>query len=114
MSYDVSVGSHYSSNYTYNVSQFFSDHIVDTGAGYGLRSLDGRTGKDAFYVLRDAFERIERTYLTAWRSGVQGAPDFCAKYDPPNGWGSTVGATIFLSNLMAACAAHPRAKVHVS
>lgn len=113
MSYDVYIGEH-SFNYTFNVSKLFYDHIPDGGKGGGLRELDGITGKASAALLFDAFERIEGTHMKYWRNNVVGEPEFCALYDSPNGWGSTVGALIFLSQILGACAKSPRKRVRVS
>jgi hypothetical protein len=80
----------------------------------GLHELDGKTGKEAVVILRDAFARIHRTKMDLWKQDDVGEPAFCAKYDPPNGWGSTVGALIFLAQIMAACADNPRKRIRIS
>lgn len=108
MSYDVSIGDD-SFNYTYNVSALFHDHIDG-----GLKSLDGLTGKKSAEVLGEAFDRIHSTLLSVWVRDEVGEPLFCARYDSTNGWGSTVGALIFLAQIMAACHRNPRKKVRVS
>lgn len=113
MSYDVSIG-HDSFNMTYNVSRLFYDHIAGNENGGGLRELHGVTGKQALSMLRQAFDRINRTRHELWKNNIVGEPEFCAKYDAPNGWGSTVGALIFLAQIMAACAENPRKKVRIS
>lgn len=115
MSYDVSVGPE-GFNYTYNVSALFFDHIpeVEGERCGGLRALDGKTGRQALEILADAADRIHGTKMRLWAERAVGEPDFCALYDSPNGWGSTVGALIFLMQIMAACAQHPRSKVRVS
>lgn len=113
MSYDVSIGDA-DFNCTYNVSKLFYDHIPQVRDRGGLSEVHGLSGKQAASILGDAFERIHGTYLTAWRNGEVGAATFRAKYDPPNGWGSTVGGLIFLARLMAACTDNPRKKVEVS
>lgn len=108
MSYDVDIGPD-SFNYTYNVAPLFHKHING-----GLQSLSGMTGKQAFAVLRTAFDSIDREALVLWSEGKVGEPEFCARYDAPNGWGSTVGALMFLARIMGACAANPRCKVRVT
>lgn len=113
MSYDVYIGDQ-SFNYTYNVGGLFWDHIVSETKPGGLYALDGLTGKQALQVLADAFDRIDRTVLHLWEEHQIGEPRFCAKYDAPNGWGSAVGALVFLANIMAACALNPRKKVRIS
>jgi hypothetical protein len=109
MSYDIDIGSE-SFNYTWNLGRFFRAHIE----GDGLNGLDGLTGKQAHAALRTAFYSIDREYIDFCSPERSGARRMCAKYDPPNGWGSTFGATLFLARLMAACAANPRCKVRVS
>jgi hypothetical protein len=112
MSYDVSVGTD-SFNYTYNLAPFFRDAIADYGRGGGMQELDGVTGARACMILRSAFEEIQRIYLNE-NGSVPGAARFCAKYDAANGWGSTVGAMIFLTQVLAACSQNRRRKVRVS
>ena len=108
MSYDVSIGDDWF-NYTYNVSKLFYDHMDG-----GLKSLDGMTGKEAAIAIDNAFSGIADTKNKLWVREIVGEPKFCAQYDSPNGWGSTVGALIFLANIMGACARNPRKKVRVS
>lgn len=112
MSYDVSIGDK-DFNYTFNVSQFFRDHIHVEGNVSGLRGIDGLTGEAALTVLAEAFEEINRTRLRLWDRNVVGEPAFCRTYDAPNGWGSVIGAIVFLARIMAACAANPREIVRV-
>lgn len=113
MSYDVYIGSE-GFNMTWNVGKLFYDHIPMERAKGGLSELDGLTGKQASQVLADAFERINRTrHKTARAVEAVGEPEFCALYDAPNGWGSTVGALIFLAQILGACALNPRRKVRV-
>jgi hypothetical protein len=107
MSYDVYIGDR-SFNYTSNVSKLFYDHIPD-----GIHALHGLTGKQAVEVLDGAFNRLNRTRIDLWREHDVGEPRFCAKYDAPNGWGSALGAIVFLAEILAACAQNPRKKVRV-
>lgn len=109
MSYDVSIGD-FSRNYTSNIRAMFYRHIP---SGDGLRGLDGMSGRQAFQILASAWEGIDRERFDTLRDGVVGEPDFCAKYDAPNGWGSTIGAIMFLGSVMAACAQFPRHKLRV-
>jgi hypothetical protein len=102
MSYDVSIGD-FSANYTSNVSGLWYDHIA---GDEGLRTLDGLTGREAFAILADATDSIYRMH--------SGTPAAVEKYNPANGWGSMVGALLYHSRIMAACARHPRKKVRVS
>ena len=113
MSYDITVGDK-DFNYTSNVAALFYDHIPATQESRGgLHELDGKTGKQAGDILADAFDRIYRTKLSLWENDVVGEPRLCARYDAPNGWGSTVGALILLSQVMAACYQNPRKRVSV-
>lgn len=114
MSYDIYVGGE-SFNYTSNVAKLFYDHIpaLEDGGRGGLDELHGKTGKAATAILKDAFDRIHLSYLKDWTVGEVGSSTFSSRYDPPNGWGSTVGALIFLAQVMAACASNPRKKVRL-
>lgn len=115
MSYDVYIGG-YNFNYTSNVSAIFYDHIpaADEEGRGGLHVLNGMTGKQAIEILLPAWDAIHSTWMGDWKSGVVGSPEFCARYDSPNGWGSTVGAMLFLARITSACASNPRKRVHVS
>lgn len=112
MSYDVSIGKE-SFNYTSNVAALFYDHIPKQDSRGGLHELDGKTGKQALAIIRSAFDRIQNTRRQLWREGATGDPELCAKYDAPNGWGSTVGGLLFLAQIMAACTENPRSRVSV-
>lgn len=103
MSYDITIGEDHF-NYTYNLSAFFGEHIDG-----GLDCLHGKTGKECLALLRVAWDGVHSEYAL---SG--GAPALCAKYDNPSGWGSTVGALIFMGQLTASCAKYPRHKVSVT
>jgi hypothetical protein len=114
MSYDIDIGRE-SFNYTSNVARIFYDHIpaADDAERGGLHRLNGLTGKQAGAVLRDAFDAIDRSVMRDWICEDVGEPNFCKRYDSPNGWGSALGALVFLSRVMAACYANPRLKVRV-
>jgi hypothetical protein len=113
MSYDVDVaGVNY--NYTYNVSAVFYDHIPAIRNKGGLDEINGLIGRQALLVLSDAFDRLHKTKMLFWSRVDIGEPEFCAKYDADNGWGSLVGAMIFLGQIMGACARNPMCKVVVS
>ena len=112
MSYDVIIGDA-DLNYTYNVGQLFYDHIAKEYGRGGLFEIDGLTGKEAAAVLAKALDAIDASVLRDWRSTDVGEPVFCARYDAPNGWGSTLGAILFLARIMAACHANPRKKVRI-
>ena len=94
MSYDVSIGE-YDGNYTYNVSSLFYDYMEG-----GLPALDGMTGRQAANVLAGFWSRVNTARIAD--------PAFGARYDAPNGWGDTLGALIFIGEITAACAQHPR------
>jgi hypothetical protein len=113
MSYDVDIGDR-SFNITYNIAPLLYDHIPAVDAQGGLSEIDGKTGAQALVILSEAFDRLDETRHKLWQSGFVGEPKFCAKYDVPNGWGSTVGAIVFLSRVMAACALNGRKRVRVS
>ena len=107
MSFDVSVGIN-KFNYTSNLSKLFYDHIQETEESRGgLYRLEGLKGCEAVPVLANALYEIDKTRTKLWKDGAKGEPDFCNKYDAENGWGSTVGAILFLSLIMGECAMNP-------
>lgn len=115
MSYDIYIGNE-SFNYTFNISKLFYDHmpkdeVSDRG---GLHTLSGLSGKAAGDKIAACLSRIDRTRHEMWRHDAIGEPDFCKKYDAPNGWGSAIGGVIFLSLIMAACYQNPRKKLTLS
>lgn len=113
MSYDITIGDK-SFNYTSNVGRLFYDHIPDTGKGGGLRELVGATGHEAVNILAPAFEAMNETRHRLYVDGAIGEPAFSAEYDAKNGWGSLIGAIIFLAQVMGACAQNRKKIVHVS
>lgn len=114
MSYDLYIGAQ-NFNATWNIGKLFYDHMPpdETSDRGGLHTLHGLTGKQAGDKVAAAMERIERTRCDLWRTSAVGEPEFCARYDAPNGWGSAVGALTFLSLFMAACYQNPRKKVRL-
>ncbi len=107
MSYDFGIGD-YSSNYTWNVSEMFYEHIPvdDEGKRGGIHQLHGLTGKQASRLL-------SRFFRSAHDEILRIGPDaFQAKYDPENKWGSAIGGLIIMAELLAACADHPRKRVY--
>lgn len=100
MSYDVSIGDQWF-NYTWNLSRFFRDHMPE-----GINGLDGLTGRQASDFIGSGLNAINRSYCRN--------TSLAAEYDDPNGWGSVIGALIFLGRIQAACASNPRKKVRVS
>lgn len=114
MSYDVCIGE-FNSNQTYNLSKLFYAYIFDEkGNSIGIKGLHDKTGAEAFLLLQKAFDLIDNAMYDGHSECEVGLPKFCAKYDPPNGWGSTIGGLVFMSRFMAACAANPELKVSVS
>lgn len=112
MSVDVSIGDEWL-NFTHNTSRLWHDHL-SCGEQTGFLAIHGKTGAQAFALLRTAFDRMDRTRVDLWRENDVGEPRFCAKYDSPNGWGSAVGGVMFMARVMAACAANGRKRVRVS
>lgn len=110
MSYDVTIGD-YHSNYTHNsLGKLCYTHLDKEN---GLRGLHGKTGREASEMLESFWECIYREKIHLWQNGVSGEPKLQEKYDSPNGWGSLVGALIFMGKLTAACRNYPRRKVSV-
>lgn len=110
MSYDVHVGTE-SFNYTYNGNKIFYDSMPDTK---GIRALDGLKGSEAAKVISRSFIELSRIYDKVTPiQGEVGAASFRKLYDPENGWGSTVGAMLFLGRILNACLDNPEAIVEV-
>lgn len=116
MSYDVWIegpaiipGSDVSHNYTSNVSRLFYDHLPG-----GLPGLDGLTTEHALERLRAFWLRLNATHLELWKGGAFGEPKLETKYNSRNGWGSLVGAMIFLAKIQCDCERYPKHTVRVS
>jgi hypothetical protein len=109
MSYDVSIGE-WERNYTWNsLSPLCFDLLHDDG----LRCLHGLCGAEALPLLAAFWHRLNELRVDTWRGNSIGEPALCAKYDSPNGWGSLVGAMIFMAELTAACGQYPDSLIEV-
>lgn len=108
MSYDVSIGE-FNTNYTSNGCEIFYEHIPENEfAKGGIPSLDGMLGAQAIIVLSDFFDNIQRERQEIGSIGLR------AKYDAPNGWGSTEGLLLFAAQIMSACIKNLGETVRVS
>ena len=105
MSYDVYVGVE-TYSYTFNLSTFFHTYLT-TGGKTGIQCLDGLKGKTAARVISVAIELAEADLVRTTPQNYQDT------FDAPNGWGSTIGAILWLSKLMAACYEKPRYVIRV-
>jgi hypothetical protein len=115
MSYDVSLIDKYGNevwerNMTSNVSQMWYEHF-DTD--YGLLSLQDMTWKEAKPHFAMFWNNLSNLRHKLYVDGSVGEPNFCAKYDAPNGWGSAVGAMIFIAEIQSAWAMNPKAKLSI-
>lgn len=116
MSYDVTIG-RFSRNYTSNVGKLFHKHITVAGVvedTTGLQALHGMTGAEASGWLALAWKSINSERNKLWKQDAVGEPEMEKLYNAPNGWGSLVGALVFLGELTAACGQHPSQIIHVS
>ena len=93
MSYDVYVGVE-TYSYTFNLSTFFHTYLTTKG-------------KTAARVISVAIELAEADLVRTTPQNYQDT------FDAPNGWGSTIGAILWLSKLMAACYEKPRYVIRV-
>ena len=109
MSYTVMIAGS-SLSYTYNLSRLFYAHIP---GGRGLRTLDGLTGRQALGPIGAFFRSAQAEALSLWTEDTVGDFRFLHRYDAPNGWGSTVGAILFMGIVQSACTEHPRCKLRV-
>lgn len=102
MSYDFRLGADrtpfYDGNYTSNIYAIWSA----ASDGGDMVNLDGLYGWQAAAV-------IARTLVK-----LRAEPARFRALEPTNGWGSYAGFISFLENLRSVCAAHPRARLHVS
>ncbi len=106
MSYDFSINDVWL-NYTSNGCSIFYDHIPDSGKGGGLRELDNIKGKEAAIILGEFMVAANKSRLSLYVDYAVGEPEFCRKYDSPNGWGSAIGAILFAGQMMHACIVNP-------
>ena len=110
MGFDVKIGD-WDGNYTHNsLGKLCYNHLDKES---GLKSLDRKTGREASAMLESFWESIHCEKLHLWQNGIPGEPKLSEKYDSPNGWGSLIGALIFMGELTAACRNYPRRKVSV-
>jgi hypothetical protein len=110
MSYDVSIGT-WGGNFTHNsLGPLCYDHL-DKEAG--LKSLNGLAGYEAAPFLTAFWASVDAERHSMWENGNVGEPQLCEKYDSPNGWGSLVGALVFMGQLTAACSLYPKSKISV-
>ncbi|QXV73996.1 hypothetical protein [Rhizobium phage RHEph12] len=129
MSYDITIGAE-SMNITTNISRLFYDHFPQTEraaeehgltaddivkqARGGLFTLHGLTGLDAIDAIEVFFKNVELGMFKNRRPNQVGHPDFCAKYDAKNGWGSTLHALTWMARLLVACTRFPDERIQVS
>lgn len=111
MSYDVSIGK-WEGNFTHNsLGPLCYNHL---DSEYGLKMLDGLTGYEAMPYISAFWKNLNDERHSLWKSDIVGEPEFSAKYDSPNGWGSLIGAMNFMGELTAACGMYPKSMVKVS
>lgn len=110
MSYDVSIGN-WDGNYTHNsLGPLCYKHLCKDK---GLKSLDGKTGSECREILASFWESVHCERLNSWARDDVGETSMREIYDNPNGWGSLIGALIFMGEVTSACAMNPRNKVRV-
>lgn len=108
MSYDVDIGD-FEANYTSNGNDIYYNNLDG-----GLPALDGLTGKQAASKIETWIYNFDREVLDNWESAAIGEPKITEKYDSSNGWGSTIGAIIFLMKILSACNKYPKHKLKIS
>jgi hypothetical protein len=97
MSYDVYVGgSDQDLNMTSNIGKMYYDHIPDTGKGGGIRELHETKNADVVQIIATFFDTV---------NGLD--RNEIAAYNATNGWGTGVGALIFMARIMGAAAQNP-------
>lgn len=72
------------------------------------------TGMEAIVFLNGFWQSVDQERVRMWRHDDVGETKFRAKYDSENGWGSLVGALVFMGDFTSACALYPHDKISVS
>lgn len=115
MSYDVSINKLgnelFWRNYTSNSAELFYTHL-DTEKG--IKCLSGKTGAEAALLIAPFWAKLNEERLQLYVNDVVGEPKLQAKYDSHGGWGSLIGALLFIGEIQAACILHPAGIVNVS
>lgn len=83
-------------NYTVNVARMWSDAL-----GHSLGDLKDKNAGDSLSA------------LTAAVGKLRADPERYRALEPSNGWGDYDGAVAYLAKLRDACAAHPKASIHI-
>jgi hypothetical protein len=83
-------------NYTSNVAPMWTDAL-----GHRLSELKEKNAGDSLPALERAVAALEA------------APAKYETMNPANGWGDYEGAVTYLRRLRDACAAHPKATIHI-
>lgn len=96
-------------NYTSNVSGVFYDHM--TG---GLHAIKNMPGYEALPIIMRFWDNLHETKMKMWQSDAVGEPKLTQKYDPKNGWGSLIGAMLFLAQFQSEVIKYPYATVRLS
>ena len=99
-------------NFTSNIGNLFRKHLGFEGRG--LHEIDGLPAHRALKLIMDFWDRLDAELIVLWQSETVGEPALCAKYDAPNGWGSLVGAMLFLARFQSECIKYPYATVRLS
>lgn len=115
MSYDVYIhnGSEelFWRNYTSNCSKLFYEHL-DTENG--IKAIHNKTGAEAAKIIAPFWAKLNEERHKLYVQNVAGEPKLSAKYDSPIGWGSLIGALIFIGEIQGACALYPESIIQVS
>lgn len=96
-------------NMTSNIGKIFYDHVNG-----GIPALDGMTSVQALVHIDNFWDKIEQTRIMLWRENTVGEPKLSQLYDSPNGWGSLIGALIWIGRIQSALVANPGCIVRVS
>lgn len=83
-------------NYTSNVAFIWSDAL-----GHSLGDLKEKNAGDSLPALAAAVDKLLAD------------PEAYRAMEPSNGWGDYDGAVAYLAALRDACAAHPKASIHI-
>lgn len=99
-------------NFTSNIGALFREHLGLEG--HGLHEINGLPACEAMPFFMAFWDNLDTERMDLWKPDTVGEPALCVKYDAPNGWGSLVGAMLFIARFQSECIKYPYATVRLS
>jgi len=100
-----------SENYTTNTSEMLYKHFPGSE---GIHCLNGVSCVRALEFIKYFWDNFNNEMINLWDVKTIGEPALCAKYDSPNGWGSTIGTIMFIIRIQEHCIKNPDCIVRLS